>query len=300
MQRRTMRAVALALGLSLTITGSVLLWQASRESTAKWQTLDRNLSTAARGSAVLLAEHFERGVAADLQLAAQPAFKRFYTAPGTVDQKIARDIPVLREIEHSLHSIETIFPGAVSEACFISLTDGQEIARIVSGEAAATADLSPDETKSPFFAPTVPQDPGVPYQSQPYESPDTGLWVVATSTLVSVKGQPRAMVHFETSLESLRESAVVSESGEQIRVVDATNGSVVMDGDAEQVKGAGLAVSTTQRSMACPKRTLRNRSSRWVTSELPTRNCRLGEPSQSLTGTTGSLPLRPRPLPSVS
>ncbi|HVQ86690.1 MAG TPA: methyl-accepting chemotaxis protein [Actinomycetes bacterium] len=252
MQRRFVRAIALMLGLTLVAAGSVLWWQASRETAAREQILDQNLSSSADSSAVLLAEHFERAVAADIQLASQPAFIRFYKLHGSVDSKIKRDLPVLHRVEQGLASIETIFPGAVSEACFINVRDGQEIARIVDGKPAPTSDLSPDESKAPFFAPTADQVPGVPYQSQPYVSPDSGLWVIGTATVIARHGIQLGIVHFETSIESLRASALSSTSAVQLRVIDPS-GKVVMDEATPQVEGAELGtpdVSTFEGTSA--------------------------------------------------
>lgn len=242
MHQRTVRATALILGVALTLAAAIVLWQGSRESMATEQAQDRTLTAAAQSSAALLAEHFERAVAADLQLAAQPAFRDFYQLPGTVRQKVGSHSPVLRRAEQGLLAIEKIFPGAVSEVCFIDLRSGQEIARVVDGKPAVAADLSPDESGAVFFKPTSRQPVGVPYQSEPYVSEDTGLWVVATATLITVAGEPRALVHFETSVESLRADALTASGSVQVRVVDAPTGTVMLDENVEQVAGSDLGV----------------------------------------------------------
>ena len=244
MHQRFVRATALILGVTMTLAALIVLLQGTRDAEAKSQSQDRRLTAAAQASAALLAEHFERAVAADLQLAAQPAFKDFYRLPGTVDQRIRKHSPVVSRVEQGLSAIEKIFPDAVSEVCFIDLRSGQEIARIVDGKAAQRADLSPDESGAVFFKPTREQPIGVPYQSQPYVSEDTGLWVVATSTLIAVQGQPRALVHFETSVESLRGDSLAGDGQEQLRTVDVSTGDVVLDDGVEQAIGAELGVPT--------------------------------------------------------
>jgi methyl-accepting chemotaxis protein len=249
MQRRTVRALALALGLSMTVAGSVLLWQGARESEQKARNLDETLNSSVETSSLLLAEHFERAVSADLQLAGQPAYADFYRAPGSTVAKIEQNIAPLRDAQRGLLTIEELFPKAVSEACFIDLNTGREIARVVDGEIAPVDDLSPDESEAIFFAPTKEGQLGVPYQSLPYESEDSGLWVIATSTQVAVDGQTPAMVHFETSIESLRRSALLEQPGVQLRVVDADTGAVVMDGGQQQAVGAPLGVPDDQTFM---------------------------------------------------
>lgn len=242
MRRRTKRALALALGLGLTCSGAGFLWQGARDAHQEQRTVDRDLTMAAQSSAVLLAEHFERAVASDLQLASQPAFEAFYREPGDIGDKVRSNVAPLRDAQQGLLSIEEIFPGAVSEACFIDLSDGRELARIVNGEIAASDDLSMDESAAPFYDPAKQQPVGVPYQSSPYVSPDSGRWVIATATQVALGDRPRALVHFETSIESLRENALSVGSDVQLRVVDAETGKVVMDDEIEQQPGGRLGV----------------------------------------------------------
>ena len=188
----------------------------------------------------MLSEFFDRAVGSDLQLAAEPAFVAAYQAPGSLKSKAEANIPALQDAQQSLAAIETTYPGAVSEACLIDLDTGRELARIVDGEVASPADLSPDETGATFFKPTSKQPVGVPFQSLPYVSEDTGLWVVATATLVEVDGKPEALVHFEVSMESLREALAASGSESHLRVVDALSGAVIIDGDIPQQRKGEL------------------------------------------------------------
>ena len=75
----------------------------------------------------------------------------------------------------------------------------------------------------------------------PYVSGDSGLWVVGTATKIAVGNQTPALVHFETSVESLRTSTHLDNSaGASIRVVDADTGAEILDGADAQLKGAPL------------------------------------------------------------
>ena len=76
----------------------------------------------------------------------------------------------------------------------------------MSGKIAPVKELSDDETKAPFFKPAFALRPGEVYQARPYVSPDTHEWVVANATPVATgTGSPRAIVHFEVTMESFRE-----------------------------------------------------------------------------------------------
>ncbi|MEO8107548.1 MAG: hypothetical protein ABI720_09530, partial [Actinomycetes bacterium] len=200
MSRRSWRVAALSAGLAMTLLGSALLFLGVRESSQAAESLDRRLTSSSGSAAIVLSEFFDRAVGSDLQLAAEPAFVDAYQAPGSLKSKTTANIPALQDAQQSLGAIETTYPGAVSEACFIDLDTGRELARVVDGEIAAPDDLSPDETGAEFFTPTSEQPVGVPYQSLPYVSEDTGLWVVATATLVEVDGKPESLVHFEVSI----------------------------------------------------------------------------------------------------
>jgi methyl-accepting chemotaxis protein len=234
MAGRSWRIVTLTAGLSMTLLAVGLLYIGVRESDQAATSLDRRLTSTSQAAAIVLSELFDRAVGSDLQLAAEPAFADVYEAPGSLASKTEADIPALQKAQQSLAAIESTYPGAVSEACFIDLDTGRELARVVDNEIAPPGDLSPDETEALFFKPTSQQPIGVPYQSLPYVSEDTGLWVVATATLVEVDGKPEALVHFEISIESLREALVASGSSSHVRVVDALSGAVIIDGDLPQ------------------------------------------------------------------
>jgi hypothetical protein len=86
-------------------------------------------------------------------------------------------------VNQALAYLEELFPGSIGEACFIDRA-GAENARVVRGARALPKDLMPEESMNPFFAPTFALRPGQVYQARPYESPDTGEWVISNSTLL--------------------------------------------------------------------------------------------------------------------
>ena len=71
---------------------------------------------------------------------------------------------MLDKANEALGYLEELFPDSIGEACFID-RNGPEIARMVRGVRATRADLSPDESGAPFFAPTFALRPGQVYQA---------------------------------------------------------------------------------------------------------------------------------------
>ncbi|MFL6180776.1 MAG: methyl-accepting chemotaxis protein [Actinomycetes bacterium] len=228
------RTAALVTGFALTLTATGLLYLGVKESAQRANELDKQLSNASQNSATLLSEFFDRAVGSDVQLASEPAFARIYEKPGPLKPKIDQNLPVVQNIQKSLSAVGVVYPGAVSEACYIDIATGREIARVVEDKVAPAADLSPSEKAASFFKPSSEQPVGVPFQSTPYVSGDTNLWVVGTATPVAVNGKPRAIAHFEVSIESLREAVVAADANSHVRVVEALTGDVVIDGDVPQ------------------------------------------------------------------
>ena len=110
------------------------------------------------------------------------------------------------------------------------------------------AELSPDESGAPFFAPTFALRPGQVYQARPYESPDTKEWVISNSTLLpAADGSKRAIVHFEVTIESFRKVAASLTSRFDIMVVDARTGQVILDSRQPQRIGAALGSPDDRR-----------------------------------------------------
>ena len=234
---RTITFVALVAGVALLI-GSVGL--GLRERSAERRSADLALTGMATDEAAQLEDYFARSRSIMLLTAQNPAFRDFYADPGTRLEKVRARTAHVRESEQALAYLETLYPTAIGEACFID-RGGPENARFVQGERATIADLSPDESGAPFFAPTFSLQPGEVYQAQPYVSPDTHEWVIANSTPVPGTGYPAAaIVHFEVRVESFRRTAAAVAKQDDVAIVDATSGNVIVDSRYPQRLGRPL------------------------------------------------------------
>jgi diguanylate cyclase (GGDEF)-like protein len=210
-------------------------------------TRERNeLTHDAAEQAQVLNAYFARASSIILLTAHSSDFARFYTEPGDRDRRIRRGGPTLDAVNNALGYLEQLYPDRIGEACFIDAS-GAENARTVRGERALYADLSPDEAKNPFFAPTFALAKNQVYQAKPYVSPDTNEWVISNSTLVPMPdGSKPGIVHFEVTLDSFRREAI-AHSDRTVLVVDADTGQVVIDSTRPQEMAAPLGDPTDNR-----------------------------------------------------
>jgi diguanylate cyclase (GGDEF)-like protein len=193
---------------------------------------------AAEQSQVLDA-YFARASSIILLTAHNPAFAQFYAEPGSRTERVARGGPAVDAANDALGYLEELYPDRIGEACFID-AGGAENARMVRGERATIADLSPDESANPFFAPSFALKLGQVYQAKPYVSPDTNEWVIANATPVpTADGAKPAIVHFEVTVESFRREAR-AHSDSTLLVVDAQTGAVVINSARPQRMDAPL------------------------------------------------------------
>jgi methyl-accepting chemotaxis protein len=231
---RTFWLIAAILGISLVPLGYAFEHQSKANAKAA---LSRSLEQASAQEASALENYFERARSVTLISAHNPAFKQFYSEPGSLKQRIAAGGQTIDDANSALGYLENLFPGIIGEACFID-RGGHEVARVVRGRRAAVSDLSPDESGNPFFKPTFALAPGQVYQAEPYVSPDTNDWVVSNSTpLASPRGA--ALVHFEVSVDGFRQEAARNKSAE-ILAVDARTGHVIFDSRYAQKPGGKL------------------------------------------------------------
>ncbi len=203
-------------------------------------TRERNqLAHDAVEQAQVLEAYFARSSSVILLTAHNPAFRQFYERPGDRTERVRRGDPLLDEASDALAYLEELYPDRIGEACFIDAS-GAENARTVRGERATFADLSPDEAKNAFFAPSFALAPGQVHQAKPYLSPDTDEWVIANSTVVPTKDRSKpAIVHFEVTVESFRREAGAG-GDRTVLVVDADTGDVVIDSSRPQQPGGLL------------------------------------------------------------
>jgi diguanylate cyclase (GGDEF)-like protein len=224
-----MRAVALlAVGLSsLLMAGSIAFGMSSTREHQRRS--DQRLSATAGDEASRLEAYFQRSRSVMLLTAQNPAFRAFYTDPGQRVDKVRARTRSIREAEDGLAYLERLYSGSIGEACFIDRS-GPENARFTDGVRAPLEDLSQDESKAPFYAPTFALPPGQVYQAKPYISPDTKTWVISNSTPLPGTGRPaRAIIHFEVSLASFQREAAAIARGSDVSIVDSDTGAVVID-----------------------------------------------------------------------
>ncbi|MEV6488892.1 HD domain-containing phosphohydrolase [Actinoplanes sp. NPDC051633] len=189
--------------------------------------------------AQVLNAYFARARSIILLTAHSSEYRQFYAEPGDRDQRVRRGGPTLDAINGSLGYLEQLYPDRIGEACFIDAS-GAENARTVRGERATYADLSLEEDKQPFFAPSFALAADQVYQAKPYLSPDTDEWVIANVTPVVMPDRSKpAIVHFEVTVDSFRREAI-ARSDRSVLVVDADTGQVVINSLRPQQIGAGL------------------------------------------------------------
>jgi len=218
-----------------------------RERSQQRLAVDHTLTDAADQDASRISAYFDRARSIMLLTAHNPAFRSFYTQPGGRAEKVDAHGIVVQQGEAALRYLEQLYPNSIGEACFIDRT-GPENARYVRGVRARVADLSPDESGNPFFAPTFHLRPGEVFQARPYVSPDTHEWVISNSTPVPGTGFPAAaIVHYEITVESFRREAAALAGRLEIAIVDAETGRVVADSGRRQRIGAPLGSPDDQR-----------------------------------------------------
>ena len=179
--------VAMAIGTLMWRTAVTLfLKQAQSEIDKKNQSIAGALDSLA-----------EKAADAALLLHEDSAFARYFASrsPGARE-----DLTALSEVNKKLKILHAMF--AIDEACLIDIS-GVELARVTDGKLATATDLSPDESKQAFFAPTVRLHEGQVYRSPvPYLSEDTGKWALAHATpIVGRDGHTLGVLHFEIPLK---------------------------------------------------------------------------------------------------
>ena len=245
-----MRAVtffALVAGIAL-LAASIGL--GVRDRSEQHRAVDQTLTNKASDEAAQLEEYFARARTIILITAQNPSYRGFYADPGSRVAKIKAHGSTIRGAESALAYLETLYPASIGEACFIDRA-GPENARYVYGERAPFADLSTDESANPFFAPTFALRAGQVFQARPYVSPDTHDWVISNSTPVPGTGYPAAaIVHFEITVESFRQTAAAVAKEDDVAIVDARSGKVIVDSRSAQLMNAPLGRPEDQRFAA--------------------------------------------------
>ncbi|WIM93296.1 EAL domain-containing protein [Actinoplanes oblitus] len=223
---RLARSAGFLIGLLVLVTSVVTSVLAARDKQATAQ--DHTLDLTLEQQTAAVRNYFDQSRAIAQMLADSPVFIDFYQAPGTNQQKIAAGGPLLDRVNDTLAYLEELYPGRISEACFVD-RDGTQIARVVDGYPTDAKNLRKNEQKASYFAPTMALGPARVYQTRAYQSPDTGRAVISNSILLTAYGHT-GIVHFETSLDSFRMPATTGDRTASI--VDAESGQVFVDSRA--------------------------------------------------------------------
>src|SRR5262245_57850325 len=141
-------ALIAAIGLITVAVGA-----AASEHSRERDALDRTLRGEAAEHAQKLEHYFQRARSLTLVTANNPAYAGFYADRRPRLEKILSGDRTVREAQQGLAYLEDLFPGEIGEACFID-AGGAENARAVRGRVEGFKNLSPDETKAPFYEPT--------------------------------------------------------------------------------------------------------------------------------------------------
>ena len=226
--------------LPLTAGTALLLQQADGQDRARAQSLASDRAT---GAATALGDAFREQHYRLLLAGDNEVLTSWYKRPG--ERATLRDT-----LNADMIHVYTLQPERTDESCFID-AGGREWARMVSGAAAPVADLSADESHSPFFASAFAAAKGDVIQGPPYVSGDTNRWVVPNATPIVVGGKNVAILHFETPIEGLRQ--LLSRSignGLRARIIDRTTGAVIADTAGNPVVDAPFAAAPAARGIA--------------------------------------------------
>src|SRR5688572_27704724 len=94
--------------------------------------LDQHLGAVAKEEVGVLSQAFERARGLALLTAYNPAFRDFYTAPGSRESKIEGSVPVTERVNEALTLLIRLDPLSIGEAGFVDAS-GEENARVVRG-----------------------------------------------------------------------------------------------------------------------------------------------------------------------
>ena len=223
---RSLRVPALVVGVTLVACAAAVGVVGSRTTAAAAERRDQELSVRSQYVSTLLAQTFERARTTELVLANDQAFRTFADAPGDRDAKIANRAGVIAPVVDSLRYVGTLFPGAVDSTGFVD-PRGDENARVASGRSVLAGDLH-NVRGSAWFGPARALDLGEVYRTAPYQSPDTGAWVVSFASPVFDGTDKLGVVHIELTMDSLRTEIVNNAGSATVRVLDPDTGAVIL------------------------------------------------------------------------
>ncbi|MDQ1683207.1 MAG: methyl-accepting chemotaxis protein [Frankiaceae bacterium] len=240
LRMRLVLGLLLAGLLPLTAGTALLLQQADGQDRARAQSLASDRAT---GAATAVADAFREQHYRLLLAADNEVLISWYQRP-------SERVALRQTLDADMIHVFALQPERTDEACFIDAT-GIEWARMVSGRSAPVASLSPDESKSPFFASAVAAPKGTVIQGAPYVSGDTNRWVVPNATPIVLAGKTVAILHFETPIEGLRRLvARFIGDGMRARIIDKTTGAVIADTGGAPVAAADFTSAAAPKGIA--------------------------------------------------
>ena len=210
-------------------------------------TVDRNLSAAQGEASRVLRTKFDGLRTTVLLLGENSAFRRTYSA-----QSRSARLAAGHDVHRALTYLPHLYPGAISEICFID-AGGAENARVVRNKVAPASALSSNERSNPFFVPAFATPVGAAYIARPYVSPDTHRWVLGAAAPIRTLDRTKpAIVHFELTLASLR-TALPETTGAELYIVDRRTGRVIIEQDHDAAGTASLGSEADHRFAAVTK-----------------------------------------------
>ena len=229
---RALGVVSLVLSAGLVLVSVFTATSSERQHTR--ETADRSLLSTAQAERQALENYFARARSIVLLTAQNPALRELYSG------RVRTRARVLDDVNDALSYLERLYPDSIGEACLID-RGGVERARVVRGVRAEGDELSHEEGDNAFFASTFAMRAGQVHQARPYLSPDTREWVISNSTPVPLPGRaPRAIAHFEVTIESFRRAAAAVNKRAVTRIVDPQTRRVVLDSRFPQRPGTAL------------------------------------------------------------
>jgi diguanylate cyclase (GGDEF)-like protein len=202
--------------------------------------LEQHLRAVAREQAVSLSQAFDRARGLALLTAHNPAFRDFYTAPGSRERKIEEHHPAAERVSEALAHLVRVDPLSIGEAGFVDASGAQN-AHVVRGTYLTPGELSGDVSDAPYFEPVMARSTGQVYQTPPYVSPNTTEWVISYATrMPTPDSEGNAIVHFEVSVESLRREVAALSEDTLVRIVDADTRNVLIHSARSQAIGGRL------------------------------------------------------------
>jgi methyl-accepting chemotaxis protein len=238
---RSLRVPALVLGVTLLASGIGVGYQAAKTADQQQAELQQTLTSQAQHASVRISDYFERMGDAALLTARNPAFRQFYETPGTREQKVAADVPALREARSDMAYLQVLFPNVIGSVDFIDAWTGWENAKIDRGVPVDAADLRQVSSNDHLYEQALALHPGWVYQSAPFKSGAMGRWVIGNSTPIG-DGTKRAqsVIDYETSIDAIRAILTANGGDNTFQVVDAGDGSVIIDNRYVQPVGGAL------------------------------------------------------------